>query len=492
MTGTTDRRSHDRPRAASVTSGRGNGRVEENASGKSLDSGRGRVSRRLPRRRTKLIVGGVAFGVVLLIVAALGVVRSNSSETGPGRQPTAALPAAVSGRAPGASLEDLISRLQARLEATPGDYVSWATLGLAYVQQARISVDPAYYPRAEGALERSLDIDTANNFIAYAGLSALASARHDFTVAKEHAETGLQINPYSSLLYGALSDAEVQLGNYDAAFEAVQKMIDLSPDTSSLSRASYTWELRGDLDRAAQLMQRALDDAPNPEDRAFALFQLGELEFNAGDPNAALEHYLAALSASPDNPAALAGKARALAALGQIETALDTYAALVERAPEPTYLLEYGELLESLGRTSEAEAQYEIFAVTQQLFAANGVQPDAVLALFHADHGDPIVALAAAEEAFSDNPFLTVEDAHAWALHRNGRDEEALAAVDRALSFGYRNARFHYHAGMISLALGDEGRARDELSTALEINPYFNPLEAETARSTLATLGEAS
>src|SRR5262245_50687270 len=178
------------------------------------------------------IVGGVAFGVVLLIVAALGVVRSDSSEPGAGRQPAPALPAAVSGRAYGTSVEDLISSLQAHLEATPADYVSWATLGLAYVQQARISVDPAYYPRAEGALARSLTINTAENFIAYAGLSALASARHDFALAEDHAETGLAINPYSSLLYGALSDAEIQLGEYDAAFDAVQKMINLSPDTS--------------------------------------------------------------------------------------------------------------------------------------------------------------------------------------------------------------------------------------------------------------------
>jgi tetratricopeptide (TPR) repeat protein len=444
------------------------------------------------KRRRKLVVSGVAFGVALLLVGAFGVVRSNSAEPAQGRQPTTALPAAAGGRSYGTSVEELIGRLQARLEATPEDYVSWATLGLAYVQQARISVDPAYYPRAEGALQRSLDIETADNFIAYAGLSALASARHDFAVAKEYAETGLAINPYSSILYGALSDAEIQLGNYDAAFAAVQKMIDLSPDTSSLSRASYTWELRGDLDRAEQLMQRALEDAPNAADRAFAHFQLGELDFNAGDPNGALEHYRAALSASPENPAALAGEARALAALGEIDAALDTYEALVERAPEPTYLLEYGELLESLGRTSEASAQYEIFTVTQELFAANGVQPDAVLALFQADHGDPAAALAAAEEALAGNPFVTVDDAYGWALHRNGRDEEALAAVDRALSLGYPNARFHYHAGMISLALGDEERARDELTRALEINPYFNPLEAEAASSTLATLGVVS
>jgi tetratricopeptide (TPR) repeat protein len=236
-------------------------------------------------------------------------------------------------------------------------------------------------------------------------------------------------------------------------------------------------------------MQRALDDAPNPADRAFAMVQLGELAFNGGDAGAALDHYVGALAVSPDDPAALAGKARALAALGQTETALSTYAALVERAPEPTYLLEYGELLDSLGRTSDAAVQYEIFTVTQQLFADNGVQPDHVLALYHADHGDPIVALDAAEHAVAANPFLTVHDAHAWALHVNGRHEEARAAVDRALSLGYRNARFHFHAGMISLARGDDERARNELTTALEINPHFNPIEADVARSTLVALG---
>ena len=442
-----------------------------------------------PRRRLKLVVGGIALGILLVVVAgALGAVRSNSSGPGSARLPSPALPAVVSGRGTGASLDELIRSLQGRLESTPADHVSWATLGLAYVQQARITVDPSYYPRADGALERSLEINDTDNFLAYAGLSALASARHDFADAKAHAERGLAINDFSAILYGALSDAEIQLGNYDDAFAAVQKMLDLSPDTSSLTRASYTWELRGDLDRATQLMQRALDDAPTPADRAFVQFQLGELEFNAGDPAAALERYTSALEASPQDPAALAGKARALAALGQVETAIDSYAALVERAPEPTYLLEYGQLLESVGRPADAEAQYEIFVLTQQLFAANGVQPDAVLALFLADHGDAVAALEAAEGALAENPFLTTHDAHAWALYRNGRYEEALAAIDRALALGYRNARFHFHAGMISHALGMDERARTELTTALDINPNFHPLDVEVAEATLASL----
>ena len=126
-------------------------------------------------------------------------------------------------------------------------------------------------------------------------------------------------------------------------------------------------------------MERALDDAPTPADRAFVLVQLGELAFNAGRPAAALERYNAALAAMPTDAAALAGKARVESSLDQVETALDDYARLVSAAPEPSYLLDYGDLLASLGRDREAAEQYRIFTVTQQLFGANGVQPDAVL-----------------------------------------------------------------------------------------------------------------
>lgn len=447
-------------------------------------------------RRTRLTLAGFGLTVLLLAAGAFGIVRSQDQEeqrplTG---DAVAAVPAALTGRGatPGATLTDLIASLQARLASTPGDDVSWATLGLAYVQQARVTIDPSYYPKADGALAQSLAIEEDQNFLAYAGLSALAAARHEFADAKAHALRGLQINPYSAILYGALGDAETQLGQYDDAFAAVQKMVDLSPDTSSLSRASYTWELRGDVEKARSLMQRAFDDAPTAADKAFALYQLGDLKFNAGDPEGALDLYRQSLAAQADSPAALAGKARAEAALGQVETALDDYAALVDRAPDPSYLVEYGELLESLGRVDEAQQQYDIFLVTQQLFATNGVQPDAVLVLFQIEHGDATLALASSAAGLQANPFLTMQDAHAWALHAAGRDAEALDVLDDALALGLPNARFHFHAGMIAHALGDDDRARSELTEALTINPYFNPLEVPIARATLARLGVAA
>ena len=440
--------------------------------------------------RRSLLLTGLGLGGLLLVAGAFGVAQSRGQATTP--IPIAA-PGAASGlaRISGATLDQTITGLQDHLKVVPKDYVSWSTLGLAYVQQAKVTVNSDFYPRAEGALKKSLTINTHDNFLAYAGLAALANARHDFAAAKSYAQQGLAINRYSDILYGALSDAETQLGEYAAASADVQKMVNLSPDTSSLSRASYTAELRGDTDQARTLMQQALDDAPTGADKAFAMYYLGELAFNSGDINGALTYYRSALDASPNDSASLAGKAKAEAALGQNLTALDDYATLVQRTPEPSYLIEYGELLQSLGRTGEADKQYAIFGTTQQLFEANGVAPDSTPSLFYADHGDPARALQNAEKGIGTRPFVVMYDAYAWALHQNARDAEALTAVDKAIEPGMKNALFHFHKGMIEASLGNADAARFELTKALEINPHFSPLNVPVATATLASLGAA-
>lgn len=446
----------------------------------------------MPRRSRTLMATGLAFGAVLFGAAAVGPSSADPVAGRPTAAPVAAAMVTAGRGEPrlpvAGSLSELITSLDERVAAVPDDHVSWATLGLALVQHAHGTVDPSLYPRAEVALARSLEIDDRDNFLAHAGLSALASARHDFTTAKHHAELGLAMNPFSALLHGALADAQLQLGEYDDAFATVQRMVELSPDTASLSRASYTWELRGDLTRARTLMQRALDDAPTAADRTFALVHLAGLTFDAGDPATALDLANDALAATPGDVAALAAKARALAAVGQTETAVESWARVVERAPEPGYVVEYARLLESLGRIDDAEQQWTVFDATQALFAANGVLPDASAIAADAQRGRLDRALAAAEQAVERHPFLDTYDAYAWVLHLSGRHDEAQRAIDLALQLGTRNARWHFHAGMIALERDDLARAERELTTALSINPAFDPLDAETARTALDSL----
>ena len=442
-------------------------------------------------RRPRLIATAAVAVVAVLAAGAFGISRVSTSdeiETPADAEVIAPDVIASAAGPPAATLDGLIGQLQTRLEVVPEDHVAWSTLGIAYVQQARVTADPSLYVRAQGALDESLVVEPDDNFLAYAGLSSLASARHDFIAAKEFAEQGLAINEFSPLLYGALSDAEVQLGNYDAADDAVSEMLQLSPDTSSFSRASYLAELRGDIASATSQMEAALEGAGTPSDRAFALKILGDLAFDQGRPGDALTLYNRAQSEAPRDAASLAGKARAEAALGQTMTGLDSYAELVAIAPEPSFLIAYGELLESVGRTEEAEQQYAVVEDVQRLFEANGVESDAAPVLFLADHGEPQRALVEAERAIAVRPFIAMHDAHAWALYANERYDEALVAIDKALELGTPNAQFHFHAGMIHLALGDVETARTELETALEINPYFDPLDVPIAETTLAEL----
>ena len=436
-----------------------------------------------PTLVTTMVIVGLALALVLVggvILRPTGAPAPGSGDGGPSSL-VAAPPA-------GGGLAARIVALQDRLRRVPSDHDGWATLGLAYVEQARITLDPTFYAKADGALQRSLDINREDNFGAYTGLAALASALHDFSAARDWARRGLAINPSNPTLYGALGDAETQLGNYPEAFAAIQRMVDLRPDTASLARASYTWELRGDLAAAEALMQRALDDAATPTDRAFARNALGDLAFNAGDPTRALDQYQRGLAADPSSVALLAGTARAEAALGRIDDALAHYAALVERVPQPSYVVEYGELLQSLGRAGEAEQQYGLFTSQSRLLESNGVALDVDQVLFEADHGDPAVALQHGEAVLQTRPFIETQDAYAWALHRNGRDGEAAAWSAKALGLGTRSALFHFHAGMIQRSLGHIDAARAHLAEALAINPHFSPLSAPAARTALETL----
>ena len=440
-------------------------------------------------RRPRTIAAAVGLSVSLVVAGAVGTSQFSESGVDIGLAADAPVlqPASVSASAgpPAADLDALIEQLQTRLELIPADHVAWSTLGLAYVQQARVTADPSYYTLADGALRESLAVEPDENFLALAGQSALAAARHDFATARELAVAGLAVNGYGALLYGALSDAELQLGNYAAAGAAIERMTELAPDTPAFARASYLAELRGDLAGATDLMERALADAGAPEDRAFALTILGDLAFNSGDPTRALTSYNAARAESPGDVAALAGKARAEAALGQTETALDHYAQLVDVAPEPSHLIAYGRLLESVGRTEQAAEQYAVVDSVRLLFEANGVELDADPILHLAERGDPAVALREAEFAVVRRPFVAIHDAHAWALHVNGRDVEALEAITRAKALGTPNPRFEFHSGMIKLALGDRDGARLDLQRALDLNPYFDPLDRLVAADAL-------
>jgi tetratricopeptide (TPR) repeat protein len=401
-------------------------------------------------------------------------------------------PSARPDPAPATSTVDLldqsISRSQERLRRVPGDWETWASLGLSHLERARISSDPTYYPKAEAAALRSLQVRADGNYQALIALGALANARHDFATGREQALAAIELNAYSSEAYAVLADAETQLGHPEAATDALQRVLDLRPALSGYARASYDLEQRGQVVEASDLMRRALDVAVDRYDIAFCRNQLGDLALSIGDTATAGTEYAAGLAADPTSVTLLRGQARLAAMTGRVDDALGGYATITRRAPTPSYLLEYAELLRASGRGDEARIQLRLATAAHQLFTANGGVDGLAGAAIAEANGDVPGAVREARAEWSRRQFVDVADTLGWALHRSNEDAEALGYARRAFDTGARSAGYAYHLGMIELALGDRASARTHLSLALRLNPRFSPVDAPLARTALAGL----
>jgi tetratricopeptide (TPR) repeat protein len=333
----------------------------------------------------------------------------------------------------------------------------------------------------------------ADNATALIGLGALANARHDFGAARDLARRAIAENRYSADAQGVLTDAETQLGHRSAATAAVQRMLDLRPGLPAFTRAAYDLEQRGRIADARALLQRALTDAVDPSTVAYCRTQLGDLAWHAGDLATASREYSAGLDTDPSYSPLLLGLARVSAARGRTSASLTDFANLTRRSPMPSHLIEYAEQLRAAGRSGDARAQLDVAGDALTLIAANGGGDDlavAQLAIARVPLGlaTPPDAVAPAMREWHRRQHVDVADTLGWALHLAGRDADALRYAHLAVAPGARNAGYAYHLGMIELGLGHRDAARGWLTRALDINPYFSPVDAPHAASVLIGL----
>ncbi|MDX2547288.1 tetratricopeptide repeat protein [Streptomyces sp. WI04-05B] len=444
------------------------------------------------RRWRAVQLGACAAALAVAFTAGavvLGAVRDGSGTATVSSAPAAMSPALLASGDIGAS----IASLQAHLRAQPKDFGSWATLGLAYVEQARTKGDPSRYPQAQQALARSLELKPDND-PALAGRAALAAARHDFPGALKYSDQALAQNPYSERALSTRIDALVELGRYDEALKATDEADAKRPGVPVFTRYAYVRELRGEVSVARRVLEQALGSATSRGDIAYVSSALGQLAWNQGQYKSALEFYARALAADDAYLPALEGRSRAQFADGDRAGAIKGMEDVVSRYPLPGPLVELGELYEvrgGEGDLAKARDQYALVNAWTAIARANGVNADLDTALAAADHGDKKSALRAARAEWARRETVHTADALAWALHVNGQDKEALPYARRATATGYRNASFLYHRGMIEQATGHPKEARASLSAALELNPGFSPLGARKARTALKSLEAA-
>jgi tetratricopeptide (TPR) repeat protein len=234
-------------------------------------------------------------------------------------------------------------------------------------------------------------------------------------------------------------------------------------------------------------MDGAAAGAGTPAQAAFAHTQRGLLALGDGDLAGADAAWRAGTAVAPGDADLAALGARTAWARGDRSLALSRWAEAVARRPSPAHLAGHAEALAATGRGAEAERLLGVVRTTRQLATGAGVAPDAVDVLFDADHGDPAVAVRAGHELYRRAPSTAAADAYAWALHAAGRDREALALADRALSLGGRPAAALAHRGLIRAALGGPEAAAADLRAALRGEALLSPSLAAHVRAQLAT-----
>jgi tetratricopeptide (TPR) repeat protein len=155
----------------------------------------------------------------------------------------------------------------------------------------------------------------------------------------------------------------------------------------------------------------------------------------------------------------------------------------------PLFISELGDLYAISGNQAEAEKQYALVKYIGLLGHINQVLHNRDLALFGADHDrDLVEALDLAQKELEVRHDVYTWDALAWALYKNGKMTDAANASEKALKFGTRDPLLLFHSAMIAEGLGHREKARSEMKEALQINPHFHLIYANTAQQRLAKL----
>lgn len=346
-------------------------------------------------------------------------------------------------------VDQRILRAQQSIAKFPNSADAYNQLASAYMQKARETADFSFNAHAEAAITRSLAVEPDN----YDGLklrTKLQLTYHRFAEALETTHHMQTFRNDDHDVWGQITDALVELGDYPGAVKAAQKMVDLRPDSSSYARVSYLRSLHGDSQGAIDAMTAALKATnPNdPEGVAWCHVQIGNELMNAGKREEAEREFDTALVIFPNHSLALQSKARARVAAGDLHGAIAIY----EREPNSADAAQaLGDIFTKLGQVDAAKAAYQKFDTLERENAALERSWRHMIN-FWLDHDQNLAeALRLASTEYESRKDIFTCDSLAWALFKNGRVTEAKRVIKEALRTGSKDQRINDHARIIFL-----------------------------------------
>ncbi len=409
--------------------------------------------------------------LVLLIVSAVAAFAQASATAEPKLSPA----------------EQSMAVARRLIEKNPKNFEAYNALALALSRRARETSDVSFYTQAEAALQKSFEI-SPGNFDGERIHVWLLLGKHEFAQALPEATKLNKKMPDDVMVYGFLTDANVELGNYKDAENACQWMLDLrTGNLPGITRAAYLRELFGDIEGSLDLMNMAFQSTPptQAEDGAWILTQMAHLNLAIGNLDKSEKLLRQALVMFPGYHYALGNLAKVRIQQKRYGEAVDLLQQRYQAAPHAENLYDLAEALQLAGRTDEAQKAFAEFEQKSLLETNRADNSNHELVFYYADHAnEPAKALEVAKQEIARRHDVFTRDSYAWALYVNNQYSEARKQIETALAAGIRDAKMFRHAGEIALKAGDRTAAERYLREAAELNS----LGSDQARTTLASL----
>lgn len=390
----------------------------------------------------------------------------------------------------GMKTDDRIAFLENKLKKQPNDAQMEGLLAAVFLQKLRETIDPVYLQHAANVVDKMLSADP-KSYSALRLENEIDMQRHNFPKVAARARELLERNPSDSGTAGLLGDALMEMGKYDEAGAAYQRMLELSPNLFSYNRVAYHRFVTGNAQEALSWMNQAVRaGSDSSENEAWCLVEFGDLLFKTGHIEDAKAAYQQALSKFPGYHRANAALGRLLAAEGDYSDAIEHIKKAQASVPFPDYAAILEALYRRVGNNREADRQLALIDTIDKLMKVNGETMNRNLAVFLADENrrlDRALELARAEFSVRNDVFTW--DALSWVEYRRKSYQEAADATKKALQENTPDPMLYFHAGMIEAAMNRRDAAKRDLERALSLNPKFDFRYAPEANRTLQSLG---
>jgi tetratricopeptide (TPR) repeat protein len=352
----------------------------------------------------------------------------------------------------GSPAERKIALAREKLAREPKHLQARNDWALALTQRARETSDPKFYVEADEVVTGTLAMKPGD-FEAQKVRAWVLLGQHRFAEARELATALNTRVPDDLMVYGMLTDANIELGRYDDAEKSAQWMLDLRPgNIPALTRAAYLRELFGDIEGAIELMQSAVNRMPfqESEDRAWVLTQIGHLEYVRGRYDVAEASLTNALALFPEYHYALGGLADVRTAQKRHREAAELQQRRYAVAAHPENLFELAEAQARAGMKAEAATSYAAFERGARAEMLKDDNSNRELIVYYAGAGKkPAEALRVAEREMAKRHDVYTREAYAWALFKNGRRDDAKREIAAALAVGVKHPRVLERAAVI-------------------------------------------